>query len=466
MKILVILLQVLIFGSLVMVVQHQPTAANLNDEQRVKTSEGRGVTKQEARENALFELTNSLLVSVQGKTITEIEVTDTYKRLFDKSITISSGAKLIGVDITYIEVDGGYVAKASMDIVKAAKAYVDYLAPIARRVNKSLEENSLALEELRIYKKILPDITEFETYGQIADIVMSLNHNAQLVEAFEKPRISTADIKKQINDLKLQVTDDQALAAHLLSWDLEQQPLNNIHVCPVFGHDGRRLEKDHLIPATIAGLIRASANNTQPSFYLVGRATAEQDYTRIEYSLVDQQKQSKVIASVKVKLAEKDWQSHQGNKDNRVLLDVSQSFKAVDGIEIASNDLTTTQAKNILPGLFAKPPQFIGFESCLDKAVFSQPDLALHHNVGYLATVTNNTQKGIIPGQNPKDTELSYAHSNITLLLVDADKNFAQTSYECTGRANTYVAEDFALLHDATQFAFENMVDKREACNE
>ncbi|MCJ8270135.1 MAG: hypothetical protein MJK04_12125, partial [Psychrosphaera sp.] len=276
--------------------------------------------------------------------------------------------------------------------------------------------------------------------------------------------------RQYIDTLKTTVIEDPILAAHLIDWQREkiQKGLSqkeHLYVCPVFGNDGRRLTKEHTLPTTLTQLLQGAAGKTKASTYLVGRSLVQKDHTLIEFVLVSNQ-QSQVIDSLKLKLPTKDWQSPQIDNANRILLEVTQTYKDSNGQLLPSENLTRNEAERLLIPLFDQPPTWVGLDPCLNEKAFDQIQLARHYNVAQLVKVINNTAKGKkIKDNDPDFADLTYATSTIHVSLINANEQFAQTDYECSGTANNYVYDNLKLLRDATQFALANIVENREGCD-
>ncbi|MFT4927965.1 MAG: hypothetical protein ACI8WB_004080 [Phenylobacterium sp.] len=447
---------------------------------------GYGTSNEKARLNALANLSESLFVEVSSRSVLRSSVTQTFEQEFSQKIQVDSHASLYGVTTETLTSKGDErVVEARINIAIAAKVYINLLPPLVNKINTGLAQgvgHMPALKRVGIYYQKLELVQLYEQYQQLFLILEAHNQNwlvqteTALSEAFrkiEKPLISLQSIVTDIGNLKEGFTSNMELAGHLLSWDFVSTQMDNVHVCPVFGQKGQRLDKQHIIPATLWGRIHGSVDESVPQSYLIGTAILMEGGIRIEYKLVDPDKNTpKSIAYVKVKLAEGGWKNPENTPDKtRVLFEskqyfceVKKNFAECDGVKnaITIDDHTSRPAKKLLAGIFKKSTdiQWISPDNCVDKAGFSNQKRISYYNVEWLVEIDNKTVKAIETDIGEDLIDMPYARANVNFTLRKGKTGEEVLDLNGEGGADSSSGVNIDLLKESTLKALQQIVSQ------
>ncbi len=183
---------------------------------------GYGVTMEEAKQEALSDLSSSIKVQVFSKhEQTTYKNNNKIQSDYTRLIKLSTNVPLISPSIYYAKENGKYKATAVID---KPLLYKDKLADIAGKIDAVTKDVTIAGDKAlnyRLLKSVQSLYDEYDSYKSVADVIGIVD--------YVSPRISSAEALKII--LEMQETPPSLeVAAEVLTKDMNEK---NIYVAPV-----------------------------------------------------------------------------------------------------------------------------------------------------------------------------------------------------------------------------------------
>lgn len=183
---------------------------------------GYGVTMEEAKQEALSDLSSSIKVQVFSKhEQTTYKNNNKIQSDYTRLIKLSTNVPLISPSIYYAKENGKYKATAVID---KPLLYKDKLADIAGKIDAVTKDFTIAGDKAlnyRLLKSVQSLYDEYDSYKSVADVIGIVD--------YVSPRISSSEALKII--LEMQETPPSLeVAAEVLTKDMNEK---NIYVAPV-----------------------------------------------------------------------------------------------------------------------------------------------------------------------------------------------------------------------------------------
>lgn len=183
---------------------------------------GYGVTMEEAKQEALSDLSSSIKVQVFSKhEQTTYKNNNKIQSDYTRLIKLSTNVPLISPSIYYAKENGKYKATAVID---KPLLYKDKLADIAGKIDAVTKDVTIAGDKAlnyRLLKSVQSFYDEYDSYKSVADVIGIVD--------YVSPRISSSEALKII--LEMQETPPSLeVAAEVLTKDMNEK---NIYVAPV-----------------------------------------------------------------------------------------------------------------------------------------------------------------------------------------------------------------------------------------
>ena len=396
-------------------------------------------TDKEVRAQARLEMATTLRTQVEATTKLTVMQAQKIEQTFSEDIKITTNTQLIHVSVT-TEFDirtQQYKGVATLNLASAAQYYLKQLQDTADDINAEaakVADYQRPVATLRAYRRLLPKLQRYQLTAQIANFIVNEqlpNEFSYALKVIQKPVLKAYQIDEYVTEQRADLTNDMAVAAQLLTWNLHLQ--NDTFVCTVFSEDGSRLESSHELLQNMAGLINAQGNKTQSTAYLVGKAINIDGKNHINYQLLNSRQKTQTITTAKVELIASAWTRPEIYAPGRVLLEVTQSLtdkrKGRD-LLLDVGDQTLDSAKNLLGKVISpkREAKWVEQDPCISSTLFNIDELKLHRGVEKVAKVVNTSTLLQIDKFRPLDSDIESMHSEVELFVYVANEQSSLTA--------------------------------------
>lgn len=246
---------------------------------------GYGTTQEEARINALSDLSAQLLVRVHS----EISISEDFSGITDghREVSAVADVPVIGADVTYSAEKQPYQAKAVLDSAKSLPMYEKILSECAAQIRAALEQTQgkTGQSAIETLEKAYAQADTYEKTYAAALILGSL---------YKKDAgISSAEISERLISLEKTATNLEE-AVFILTRDVVQK---NIYVLPPAAPDSSEVTQfAEAFQAVIEGSVNSIETPAAADYKMSGEYAVQGKSIILTYRLINLHDGSTVIA--------------------------------------------------------------------------------------------------------------------------------------------------------------------------
>ena len=266
------------------------------------TGEGYGITRLEARKEALADLSQNIKVETRSvfSSIVTVNADDDVEELKKKIINLKSDLPILGAEFTTVTVKDQFLVQATLDY-RNVKIYESELINIKNiiddNVNK-LKTSRTSAEKAVLLREILTNLEQYDRYRIVAQFIGSKD--------IPKVNITSADIKRQIGIL-LETADTLDFGLKLLTEGIKEK---NIFIYPPTTRNSREItEFASAVKNKLSVYLHTVERPNRGEYFLSGEYQILKDKIDLTYHLLNSDQDiQKTFVTTFSKSAYKDYE--------------------------------------------------------------------------------------------------------------------------------------------------------------
>jgi hypothetical protein len=225
---------------------------------------GFGITREEAKKEALSDLSSAIQVEVQSSFESMVkEVNRKVEEFTQNVITLKSELPILGAEYKFSKTRGGQKSTAILDSQAVLRLYADQINEIKKNIDtlqSLIQKSPSRMEKYQLYTEILTSLKQYYKYKTVAILLGSKN--------IPEIDITEVEIKNQLRKLEEKV-DDLTMAAKLIAREVGNR--DRIYIYPPSSRNSHEITQfADAVKKRLSAHVKTAQEPKDANFFLKG----------------------------------------------------------------------------------------------------------------------------------------------------------------------------------------------------